>query len=100
MLLVVSYLAVLFDNLEWNAHIDHVLCQIAKGVAMLACVKHYFPINIKRMVYFAFINSYLLYCTSIWGDAASYLVNKLLVMQKRAVRMVYNAHYLAHVNPI
>ncbi len=71
------------DNLKWNVHIDHVLCQVAKGVGMLACVRHYFPINIKRMIYIAFVNSYLLYCISIWGNAASYLINKLLVMQKK-----------------
>jgi hypothetical protein len=87
-------------NLKWNAHVDHVLSQMSKGVAMLICARHYFPVNILRSIYFSFIHSQLLYCVSIWGNAADYLLHKVIVMQKKAVRLICNAPYLAHVNPL
>ncbi len=87
-------------DLKWNAHIDHVLTQIAKGVAMLASVKQYFSVNIKSLMYFAFVNSYLLYCVSVWGNAAAYLLNKVVVLQKKALRLICNAFYLAHAKPL
>jgi hypothetical protein len=87
-------------DLKWNTHIDSILLHISKGVAMLACTKQYFPVSVKRLIYFAYINSHLLYCISIWGNAALYLLNKLLVMQKKAIRLIVNTHYLAHVKPI
>jgi hypothetical protein len=60
------------NDLKWNVHIEYVLSKISKGVGLLTCAKHYFPVYVKRMIYFAFINSHLSYCVSIWGNAAQY----------------------------
>jgi hypothetical protein len=88
------------NDLKWNVHIEYVLSKISKGVGLLTCAKHYFPVYVKRMIYFAFINSHLSYCVSIWGNAAQYLLTKLVVIQKKSIRMICNAPYLAHTNPL
>lgn len=87
-------------DLKWNAHIDHVLSSICKGVAMLTCARQYFPVGVKRSMYFAFVHSRLSYCLPVWGGAASYLLNKIILIQKKAIRLIYNAYFLAHVKPL
>jgi retron-type reverse transcriptase len=87
-------------NMKWNAHIDHVLSRVSKGIAMLCCVRNFFPKHIKRMIYFAFVNSHLLYCISLWGNAPAYLLNKLIVMQKKAIRLICNVQFDTHVQPL
>jgi hypothetical protein len=67
---------------------------------MLTFTKQLFPVSVKCLIYFAYINPDLLYCVSLWGNVALYLLNKLLVVQKQAIRLIINTHHLAHVKPI
>ena len=39
---------------------------------------------------------YLSYCNIIWGNCASYLLQKLLLLQKRAIRVITKSPHLAH----
>ena len=39
---------------------------------------------------------YLLNCNLIWGGAANTHLNKLLILQKRALRIISQSVYLAH----
>ena len=43
---------------------------------------------------------YLNYCCLIWGNSSQTLLNKLLILQKKAVRIIDNQHRIAHSNPI
>ena len=37
-----------------------------------------------------------MYCNIVWGSCATYLLHKLFLLQKRAVRAITNSHYLDH----
>ena len=51
------------------------------------------------MLYHAYIYPHLTYCMPIWGGGHSTYVNKAAVLQKKAVRLICNLNYLAHVHP-
>ena len=55
---------------------------------------------VKRVIYYAFIQCYLMYCLVVWGNASQYLLHYLLVLQKKAICLVYNSHYVAHCSPL
>ena len=44
------------------------------------------------------IYPYLSYCIIIWGVACPTHLNKLIILQKRIVRIISNVYYLAHTN--
>ena len=46
------------------------------------------------------IYPYLSYGIPLWGAAADCHLNKLIVLQKKAVRSISGASYIAHTNPI
>ena len=46
------------------------------------------------------INSHLTYCTILWGCAKQSILDSLLKLQKRAVRIITLSKYRAHSDPL
>ena len=44
--------------------------------------------------------SHLSYCNIVWGNCSFYLLNRLFLLQKRAVRAITKSHYLAHTHDL
>ena len=52
------------------------------------------------MLFYSFIQPYFNYCILIWGNAADIHLNKLILLQKRAIRLISNAQFLDHTAPL
>jgi hypothetical protein len=48
------------------------------------------------MLYYSFLQPYFNYCILIWGNAADIHLNKLILLQKRAIRIISRVQYLEH----
>ena len=59
-------------------------------------VSSFCPKNILTKLHYALIYPYLIYCNIIWGGACSSHVNKILLLQKRAVRIIHEAKFFDH----
>ena len=95
------FLGCLIDcRLSWNDHVNNVCMCISKGIAMLHATKSLFPFYVKRLIYFACIYPYLTYCLTSWGSATNNLKSCILLLQKRALRLVAGADFLSHSKPI
>ena len=46
------------------------------------------------------IYSYLNYCNVIWGGAYNIVLQPLYILQKKAIRLISNSHYLEHTAPL
>jgi hypothetical protein len=42
---------------------------------------------------------YLTFGIVVWGRAAKCYIDKILKLQKRALHLIYSAHYLSHAIP-
>ena len=51
-------------------------------------------------MYYAFVYPYLHYCNEVWGNAYSTNLNRLVVLQKRVIRIITKAESRAHTPPI
>ena len=56
--------------------------------------------NILRTIYMSLIHSHLNYCNLVWGAAEDSNLEPLFKLQKKAVRIISNSHYLEHTPPI
>lgn len=54
------------------------------------------PLFIKRLIYKALFHAHLNYCALIWGNTTLTNLNKLKILQKRAIRAIENIPYLEH----
>ena len=51
-------------------------------------------------LYYAFIHPYFNYCISVWGNTYQSYLDPLIKLQKKAVRLISGAKYLAHTAPL
>ena len=97
----VKYLGVIIDNaLSFKSHINLVSNKISKNLGILYKLSNFVPHYVLRNIYYSLIYPYLTYCNLVWGGAASVHLNKLLLLQKRAVRIITNSEFLESTNPL
>ena len=68
---------------------------------MLSELRHFLPSSVLVNIYNALITPYLTYGLISWGGACTcktYL-NKILILQKGALRLIYSANRQDHVIP-
>ena len=63
-------------------------------------LKEYVPQCVMLKIYYSLVYPYLIYGNLIWGGTFPTHLHPLFLLQKRAVRIVVNASYLAHTNDI
>ena len=97
----VNFLVIHIDKkLEWQEHIEFCRKKLASGVYALNSTKRILSqVNLK-MLYYSIIHPYLLYGNILWGSAYKIHLNKLVILQKKAVRCITNAKYNEHTPPI
>ena len=97
----IKYLGVLIDkNLSWKFLIDAVATKISKIVGVIAKIRHFTPRRVLLNIYQALIQPYLTYGLASWGQSSKANLNKILILQKRAPRMIYFVHNRAHAIPL
>ena len=69
-------------------------------MGILYKLKSILPTTTMRSLYYSLIHPYLLYCLSVWGSTYRTHLNSLFLVQKRAIRLISNASYNEHTNPL
>ena len=97
----VKFLGVFIDSkLSWHDHIKYISTTVAKGVGVLSKLKHILPRSILRSLYQTLILPHLTYCCTIWSGCSKYLLNKLFILQKRAIRHITFSQARDHTNDL
>ena len=80
------------EHLTWKLHINNLCSTLSCTIAAFWKINKYLDFIAKVLYYNGYILSRLLYCANIWSAAApKYLLEKLYKMQKRAIRIVFDA---------
>ena len=87
---------ILDENMSWKPHLDVLANKISKYTGILNKLKHYLPIYTLRTLYFSMINSNLNYGILVWGFSCQ----RLIKLQKKAIRIISRSKYNAHTGPI
>ena len=89
----IKYLGVLIhENLSWRKHIVTVATKISKTIGMLSKLRHFVPSSVLVNVYNALITSYSTYGLISCGNACKTYLDKILILQTRALRLIYSAN--------
>ena len=88
------------DKLTWKDHIDYVRKLISRNVGVLNKLRYSFPPSILQLLYSTLILPHLNYGILAWGNAAACHIEKVLLLQKKAVRIIDNVDFIAHTNVI
>ena len=94
----VKYLGMMIDSeLSWKHHIDFICHKISRSVGVIAKMRHYIPRHLLLNLYHALIAPYLNYGICAWGNCPQTYLNKILVLQKRALCLIYFSKPRDHV---
>ena len=88
------------ESLTWLEHIHAVENKISKMIGLLLKAKHHLCYDSMCVLYNAFIQPYIEYCNIIWASNYKTRLERLIKLQKRAVRLVTKSGYLEHTGPL
>ena len=85
----VKYLSVLIDyKLSWKNHINSRILKLSKTIGLLSEIRHFVPFHTLVSIYNCLVVPYLRHGLIAWGQAGKTQLNKLLILQKRALRFI------------
>ena len=93
----VKYLGVMIDSqLSFKQHIENIVKKVSRITGLMYRIRGCVDNNTLYMIYYSLIYPHLLYGIPIWGNADNIHINPLLVLQKKAVRLIVNKHRNIH----
>ena len=87
-------------SLSWKYHAEYIRKKILGVLHMMKKSKNFIPTAMKKMIFSSLIQSSLGYCISIYGGASKSVIEPLVKIQKRAIRLVNESHYSKHCDPM
>ena len=75
-------------HLNWKQHILNISKKISRSIGVMYKLRHYINLSMLVNIYYSLIYPHLIYAVQVWGSACKTELNKLLVLQKKAVRMM------------
>jgi hypothetical protein len=88
------------EFLTFEFHTKHVANKISSANFALNRVKHILPLKIRKLVYNSLVRSHIEYGIISYGSCKNKGLNRIKVLQKRAVRTVLNKGRSAHTDPL
>ena len=95
------FLGVLLDdNLTWKSHISLTANKLSKSIGIIHKSRFFLSTHSLRTLYTSMILPYLYYCNLAWAGTYKSNLQRIVTLQKRALRIVSNSTYIAHTGPI
>lgn len=88
------------ENLQWTHHITQTCSKLSKALAMLYKVKGFLPKKSLITLYNSFFLSHLNYCSLVWNFTTETNINKIKLLQKRAIRIITSSTFREHTIPL
>ena len=88
------------DTLTWDSHINYLTRKLSKISGSLFKLRQCIPRVMMRQIYYALVNSQLIYGINVWGTAGSASnLSKLFAAQKKAIRTLFHIRRLSRYIP-
>ena len=85
----IKYLGTIIDkSLKFTKHISYTANVISRNIGIISRMRSYIDEKTTLVLYHTMISPYLNYCCLIWGVNYASQLQRLTVLQKRAVRLI------------
>jgi hypothetical protein len=88
------------ENLSWSDHIDVVTSKCNKNLGVIRKLSYILPREVLLSLYYTLIYPYINYCNIAWASQPTTRLDKLLRIQKKAMRLITNSGRDAHALPL
>ena len=88
----VKYLGVMLDeNITWSEQIEYLSTKLSRSAGIFSKLRYYLNKEVLIRVYHALFNSHLQYGILCWGSTNVSNLNRLQILQNRAIRNISKA---------
>lgn len=95
---VTKFLGVYIDDkLIFKSHIDHVCGKVSKSLGILYKLTSYVPCDVLLSLYYSLVHSHFIYALTSWGGSAAIHMEKLNVLQRRAIKLLPREHDFSNI---
>ena len=95
------FLGVIIDEaLSWKSHITNIARKISKSIGIIYRASFCLPISSLCMLYYSLVKPYLVYCISEWGATYASNLKRILLLQKKVLRIISKSAFDAHTDPL
>jgi len=96
-----KFLGVQVDaKLSWKAHIEYVSLKLAKCAGILLKARQKLHKSSLISLYYSFAYPYLIYCNIVWGNSYPTNLQRIVIMQKKLIRIITCSPFRAHTEPL
>jgi hypothetical protein len=98
----IKYLGLILDKtLTWKHHIFELRKKLSRAVGILYKMRTLNASNnVLLSLYHSLFHSHMSYGICIYGTAESQYISKIILIQKRAIRLISKAPFNAHTEPL
>ena len=83
------FLGVILDeHLSWKSHIAYLASKVSRSLGVISKSSFCLYKSALHTLYFSLVHPYLQYCISVWGSTYPTYLKRLVLLQKRAMRIV------------
>ena len=87
-------------HLNWKSEISHVANKVAKSIGIISRCSFFLPKTSLRMLFYSLIYPYLYYCNIVWASTYKTNLRRLVILQKRIIRIINKSNFKAHTDSI
>ena len=88
------------NKLKFSQHTSHIVGKLSKYIGIFSRIRHSMTEKARHDYYYSFIFPYLSYNVIFWGKTNDCYHEPINMLHKRMVRLMKNADFLAHTEPI
>lgn len=81
------------SNFTWEYHVNAIIAKMCSGLFVLKSIAPFTTREVAISVYHALIHSHINYGIILWGACSSYHLQRVLKIQKRAIRIICHLSY-------
>ena len=97
----VKFLGIVVDHhLNWEEHIRQCKMKVVSALFALRSARKLINEETAKMLYYALVYPHLSYGILLWGSTYKTYIDQLVVLQKRAIRIVADSNWIEHTPPI
>ena len=87
------------ENLNWKSEISCVANKVSKFVGI---IRKFLPVDkiFTNVIFFSLVYPYFFYCNLVWASTYRTKLSRLVILQKRVVRIIAKTQCYAHTDPI